>query len=100
MGTTRLAVDPSLRPLLSRIDRRQFLGAMGVGLGGLGLSGCIQGPIPLPGNIPGPIIDAHCHVFNASDLPVAGFLEAVTIFIQTSATMNYKAGRYAISVTN
>lgn len=79
MGTTRLAVDRSLRPRLSWLDRRQFLRAMGAGLGGLGLSGCIQGPISIAVNIPGPIIDAHCHVFNASDLPVAGFIEAVIL---------------------
>lgn len=61
------------------VDRRALLLASGA----LGLTGCglCAGPVP-PLPPPSPTtsaIDIHCHVFNADDLPISGFLDDIYI---------------------
>lgn len=62
------------------IDRRQLLAGTAavatLGLLGRGVAQSALVPAsPLPPiDLPAPIVDIHCHIFNASDLPVYGFL--------------------------
>ena len=77
---TRVQVGPSPRALLLRRDALKLLAAGASTL----LPGCIhpQRPPPDSGSAGDPlpaIIDAHCHVFNAADLPVGGFVRRVVL---------------------
>ncbi len=58
-------------------SRRELLA--GAGAGALALASCARAPRWTPGQqgsrFEGPIVvDVHCHVFNASDLPITGFI--------------------------
>jgi predicted TIM-barrel fold metal-dependent hydrolase len=45
----------------------------------IGVGGCKKpGPIGLPGTLPG-VVDAHCHLFNATDLTVTRFIHVVLL---------------------
>ena len=55
------------------MDRRTFLATAGTLL--LPAAGCAAPP---RAGVP-PVVDAHCHVFNASDLPVRDYLETVVV---------------------
>lgn len=76
----------SRRPMIAfaglggnNMDRRGFLrfgAVMTTGLAG----GCAWAERPIPGDDSGPeidLIDAHCHVFNGSDLPMVRFVTQV-----------------------
>jgi len=68
---------------MSAWTRRRLLGALS-SLAVAGLPGCARPflkpspPAPAPGGLP-PLIDAHCHLFNATDLPVARFAQIVLL---------------------
>lgn len=55
------------------MDRRSFFAAAGLSA----LAGCTTCRLPLPRQVAGSVSDAHAHFFNASDLPVGGFLRHV-----------------------
>src|SRR6516162_822659 len=69
----------------THIDRRSVLRGFGNAATALSLSGCGLYPPdcicsdPLPGGAVPLAVDAHCHVFNGSDLPVYGFLDRIAI---------------------
>ena len=71
------AVDSSVAPML---DRRALLGAACSAPWLLaGLTGCSSNPDHARAAWNPAVIDAHCHVFNASDLPVGGFVQRVVL---------------------
>lgn len=54
-----------------KLGRRQFVQALGSGY----VSGCCTKPVPVErAHLNGVTIDAHCHVFNAADLPARDFI--------------------------
>jgi predicted TIM-barrel fold metal-dependent hydrolase len=60
-------------------SRRELLASAGVGAGALALAACARAPHWTPGQqgrrLEGSIVvDVHCHIFNASDLPITGFI--------------------------
>jgi predicted TIM-barrel fold metal-dependent hydrolase len=62
------------------LDRRQFLAQAGaVVAGGFLFGGCTSAQVQ-PSAAPAPfLVDVHCHVFNAADLPVRGFIQRVAL---------------------
>jgi predicted TIM-barrel fold metal-dependent hydrolase len=74
-------------PAGATLGRRTFLGGASALAGSLG--GCAGGGVDRPAPLPPlrsdiPVIDAHCHVFNAADLPVEGFVEEVHVDLDES----------------
>jgi predicted TIM-barrel fold metal-dependent hydrolase len=63
-----------------RLTRRAFL----AGATAMGVEGCahheLAGPFPKAPHETPPhyIVDVHCHAFNGSDLPIAGFIEKIS----------------------
>src|SRR5262245_45053455 len=61
----------------TRMRRREFL------LGSVALSlasgAATAQPSRVTGHLPARIIDAHCHIFNADDQPIEGFMKRVVI---------------------
>jgi hypothetical protein len=59
--------------------RREFvIGGLAVGANGAAISGSATAqsdPIPKIDRI----IDAHCHIFNADDLPIEGFVTKIVV---------------------
>lgn len=73
------------------VGRRRVLHAARDILAAAGLSACAP-RIGLPlAHDDGRFIDAHCHVFNASDLPVSGFLRSCILDLDES-TFGYPIG--------
>jgi len=64
-----------MNPVINRLELLRLLGVAGVSLG----ASCPPAPKPYPAHVPDPAIDAHCHVFNGSDLPVAGFVSQIEL---------------------
>ena len=58
------------------LDRRKFLAGSGMACGA-GISGMSIPVYPAHSQVGSTGIDTHCHVFNASDLPVKGFIQRV-----------------------
>lgn len=54
---------------------RFFAAAPALGLPG----GCGSRPLPPGACVEHPVIDVHCHIFNASDIPVEGFVRYVVL---------------------
>lgn len=57
--------------------REMLLGSLALGL--LKASGAEAAPLPVSRHFPARIIDAHCHIFNADDIPIEGFMKRVVI---------------------
>ena len=71
------------------LGRREFLGGLAA-LGAITTTACdpcCRAPISLPMPTGDFAIDAHCHVFNLSDLPAASFVERVTLDIEDNAQL-------------
>src|SRR5258706_5452308 len=65
-----------------KVDRRAFLALSAIAGGSLPLSGCgwlaaLCKPNPSPPSDAGASCDIHCHVFNARDLPIDGFIDDI-----------------------
>ena len=68
-------------PIQASLSRRAFLGtACVVPWLSAGLAACGRTYPPRPSSRAGmPVVDVHCHLFNASDLPVRGFAQRVVL---------------------
>lgn len=74
-------MDSCLKASREIISRRNLLYMLGAGVAAATLPGCVGRPAPgLCSPIPGGrVIDVHCHFFNASDVPVSGFVRYVVM---------------------
>lgn len=64
---------------VAAVTRRNVLRLVSAGVVANVLSGCRHIPQPGACNLPHPIIDVHCHFFNAADIPVQGFVRHVAL---------------------
>src|ERR1043165_6144164 len=82
---TRATVEVSSS--LERLSRRDFIFSALAGTGAVAFGGCAAPPkdfdpatpLPQPTGCGHVTIDAHCHVFNGKDLPLAAFLREVIV---------------------
>lgn len=62
------------------MDRRRFVAQLAAAAcGSRLLSGCTPAQLQSSSRAPPFLIDVHCHVFNAADLPVRGFIQQVAL---------------------
>ncbi len=64
---------------VAAVTRRDFLRLVSAGVLANVLSGCRHLPSPGACSLSHPIIDVHCHFFNAADVPVDGLVRYVAL---------------------
>jgi predicted TIM-barrel fold metal-dependent hydrolase len=70
-------------------DRRNFLRLTLLTAAQTSLTGCAQSPPPPGPASTGAGIDAHCHIFNARDLPIPGFVVHVVLESDPAADVQF-----------